>query len=125
VRFSQVRFLVDDFGEAFRFYRDVLGLEPGFGEEGDPPYASFKAGEGAVAIFERTGQEETVRLRGPGDGTLLVLEVDDVDAEAARLGDHVLAEPVNRTDWGGRVAYLRDPSGNLVELFQAIPMEEA
>jgi catechol 2,3-dioxygenase-like lactoylglutathione lyase family enzyme len=124
MRLSQVRFLVDDFGESFRFYRDVLGLPVGFGEEGEPPYASFTVGDGAVAIFERSGQEETVRLRAPGDGTLLVLEVDDVDAEAARLGDHVLAEPVNRADWGGRVVYVRDPSGNLVELFQQIPMEE-
>ena len=124
MRFSQVRLLVDDFGAAFAFYRDVLGLEIGMGDAESPPYASFRAGNGAVAIFERSGQAETVGLRGSGDGTLLVLEVDDVDAESARLGAHVVAGPVDRADWGGRVAYVRDPSGNLVELFQSIPMEE-
>jgi catechol 2,3-dioxygenase-like lactoylglutathione lyase family enzyme len=124
VRLSQVRLLVDDFGAAFRFYRDELGLEPGFGSEDAPPYASFVAGDGAVAIFERSGQAETVELRAPGDSTLLVLEVDDVDADAARLGDRVVREPVDRSDWGGRVAYVRDPSGNLIELFQTIPMSE-
>lgn len=123
MRFSQVRLLVDDFTSAFRFYRDTLGLEIGFGGEGDPPYASFQA-DGAVAIFERSGQDETVELREPGDSVLLVLEVDDVDAEAARLSDQVAAGPVDRSDWGGRVAYVRDPSGNLIELFQVIPMEE-
>jgi catechol 2,3-dioxygenase-like lactoylglutathione lyase family enzyme len=123
VRFSQVRLLVDDFDAAFRFYRDVLGLEARFGD-GSPPYASFLAGEGAVAIFARDGQAETVPLRGEGDGALLVLEVDDVDEQVLRLGDVVVAGPVDRADWGGRVAYARDPSGNLVELFQQIPMEE-
>ena len=121
MRFSQVRLLVDDFATAFRFYRDDLGLEATFGEE--PPYASFRAGEGAVAIFERAGQGETVELRGSGYGTLLVLELDDVDEAVARLGDRVVAGPVDRPDWGGRVAYVRDPSGNLIELFQTIPME--
>jgi lactoylglutathione lyase len=116
--------LVDDFGAAFRFYRDALGLEPGFGNENDPPYASFAAGDGSVAIFERGGQSQTVELRPSGDSTLLVLEVDDVDSEAARLGNAVVARPVDRGDWGGRVAYVRDPSGNLIELFQSIPMTE-
>jgi lactoylglutathione lyase len=124
VRFSQVRLLVDDFGGAFRFYRDELGLEPGFGAEDDPPYASFAAGDGAVAIFERAGQGQTVELREAGDSLLLVLEVDDVDAEVDRLGDRIVGGPVDRGDWGGRVAYLRDPAGNLIELFQAIAMTE-
>ena len=125
MRFSQVRLLVDDFTSAFRFYRDTLGLSVGFGEAGVPPYASFTAGDGAVAIFERSGQEGTVELRSPGDGTLLVLEVDDADREAERLAEHIVDGPVDRADWGGRVAYVRDPSGNLIEFFQQIPMEEA
>jgi catechol 2,3-dioxygenase-like lactoylglutathione lyase family enzyme len=31
VKLSQVRLLVDDTAAAFRFYRDELGLTPGFG----------------------------------------------------------------------------------------------
>jgi lactoylglutathione lyase len=123
VKLSQVRLLVDDFGAAFRFYRDVLGLETSFGEEAGP-YASFSAGDGTIAIFERRGQGEVVGLRLPGDGAVVVLEVDDADAEVERLGDQVIAGPVDRPDWGGRIAYLRDPDGNLVELFQQIPMSE-
>jgi predicted enzyme related to lactoylglutathione lyase len=75
-----------------------------------------------VAIFERDGQGEAVELRQRGDSTVLVLEVDDVDAEIERLGDAIVSGPVDRADWGGRVAYARDPSGNLIELFQSIPM---
>ena len=118
MRFSQVRLLTDDVGATFRFCRE-LGLEPTFGGEGDD-YASFRAGEGTVAIFRRAEQGHTVGLRLPGDSALLVLEVDDVDAEAARLAEWVVQEPVDRTDWGGRVAYLREPGGSLVELFQTI-----
>jgi catechol 2,3-dioxygenase-like lactoylglutathione lyase family enzyme len=120
VKFSQVRLLVDDFGEAFRFYRDALGLAVGFGDE-TSGYASFDTGSGTVAVFERADQGEVVELRPAGDSTLLVLEVDDVDSAVARLSSHVAGGPVDQPDWGGRVAYLRDPSGNLIELFQTLP----
>jgi catechol 2,3-dioxygenase-like lactoylglutathione lyase family enzyme len=123
MRFSQARLLVEDFGEAFRFYRDTLGLAVSFGDE-TSGYASFDTGSGAVAIFERGGQAEVVELRPPGDSTLLVLEVDYVDDAAAGLESHLAREPVDQPDWGGRVAYLRDPSGNLIELFQSLPHEQ-
>ena len=124
MKFSQVRLLVDDFGEAFRFYRDTLGLKVGFGAEDDPPYASFDSGDAAVAIFARDGQAETVELRQRGDAAVLVLEVDDVDAALEGVGEAAVAGPVDRSDWGGRVGYVRDPSGNLIELFQSIPMSD-
>ena len=123
MRFSQVRLLVDDFAAAFRFYRDTLGLAEAFGDESSG-YASFDTGSGSVAIYERAGQGDVVELRPPGDSTLLVLEVDDVDTAVARLEAHVVCAPVDQPDWGGRVAYLRDPFGNLIELFQSLPHEE-
>jgi catechol 2,3-dioxygenase-like lactoylglutathione lyase family enzyme len=123
MNFSQVRLLVDDFAGCFRFLEDVLGLECTFGGV-DDDYASFSAGTGTVAVFRRAGQAETVDLRAPGDAALVVFEVEDVDAEAARLGDRIVGGPVSKAEWGGRVAYLRDPDGNLFELFQSIPMAE-
>jgi catechol 2,3-dioxygenase-like lactoylglutathione lyase family enzyme len=48
-----------------------------------------------------------------------------VDIEAARLGDAIVQEPVDQPEWGSRVAYLRDPDGNLIELFQSIPTSNA
>jgi len=122
MRFSQARLLVDDFAAAFRFYGDTLGLGPAFGDESSG-YASFDTGSGTVAIFERNGQGQVVELRPPGDSTLLVLEVDDVDAAIAGKDEHVVREPVDQPDWGGRVAYLRDPSGNLIELFQTLQQD--
>ena len=123
MRFSQVRLLVDDYPACYRFLNDTLGLECTFGGE-DDGYASFKAGMGALAVFRRDEQGEVIELRAAGDGSLTVLEVDDVDAEAERLGDAIVGGPVSKAAWGGRVAYVRDPDGNLFELFQTIPMEE-
>ncbi|MDQ3821955.1 MAG: VOC family protein [Actinomycetota bacterium] len=117
---THVRLLVDDFGAAFRFYRDVLGLEPSFGDE-EGPYASFATEPASLSIFTRDGQRETVDLRDAGDSAVVPLEVDDVDGDAERLG---LSEPVSRADWGIRVTYVRDPSGNVLELYTPIPMEE-
>jgi len=123
MRFSQARMLVDDFAAAFGFYRDTLGLGSAFGDESSG-YASFDTGTGSVAIFERAGQSDVLELRPSGDSTLLVLEVDDVDAAVGGLGAHVVQAPVDKPEWGGRVAYLRDPSGNLIELFQSLPQQE-
>ena len=123
MRFSQARLLVDDFAEAFRFYRDTLGLGVASGDE-TSGYASFNAGTVSVAIFERSGQGQVVELRPPGDSTLLVLELDDVDSAVAHLAEHVVRDPVDQPHWGGRVAHLRDPSGNLIELFQTLPNRE-
>jgi lactoylglutathione lyase len=123
MRFSQVRLLVDDVGPCYRFYRDILGLEPTSGDEGDA-YASFAGG---VALFLRGGQEAVVDLRPAGDGALVCLAADDLDSELERIrqaGGEPLGAPTAQPDWGIRVAYLRDPAGNLVELHEEIPMSE-
>jgi lactoylglutathione lyase len=123
VQLTFVRLLVDRYDECFRFYRDTLGLPPTFGDESSG-YANFRAGEAQLALFERTEQGEVVGLQLPGDRAVVVFAVEDVDAQAERLRDHVVAGPTDRRDWGIRVLYLRDPDGNLVELNQQIPMEE-
>ncbi len=119
MRLAQIRVLADDDAACFRFYRDVLGLPRGFGDE-TTGFAEFEAGEGTIAIFERREQQEVVDLEPAGDTTLIALAVDDVDAEAKRLGDHVVAEPADGADWSLRIAYLRDPAGALVELHQPL-----
>jgi lactoylglutathione lyase len=129
VKLAQVRLLVDDTAGCYRFYRDVLGLEPTFGTEGDA-YASFGGGGPAaeIALFVRSGQAPVVDLRPPGDGSAICFTVDDLDAEVARVeraGGEFLGPSTARPDWGIRVAYLRDPAGNLLELHEQIPTDDA
>ena len=116
MRLTHVRLLVDDFPRCFRFYRDVLGLEVTFGDEAGG-YASFRTGDASLAIFARAEQGEAVELHEPGDGSIPILEAGELDAEAERLRPHVAAGPISRPDWGIRVLYVRDPAGNLLELY--------
>jgi catechol 2,3-dioxygenase-like lactoylglutathione lyase family enzyme len=125
VRPTHVRLLVSDLGASYRFYEDVLGL-PTTWEE-NPGHAEFEvAPEIALAVFPRAEMADAVELRpGGGDGVAVVLAVEDVGAVAAALvarGAGV-GESFDPRDWGIRVAHLRDPDGNLVELYQDIAWE--
>jgi lactoylglutathione lyase len=123
VRLTHVRLLVDDFASCFRFYRDVLGFATTFGSEEEGGYADFRAGDCALALFERSGMRGVADLRAAGDGAMLVLSVEDVDAAAERLRDggiELESEPHDQPDWGLRVVHVRDPAGNLLELYRPL-----
>lgn len=58
-----VRLLVSDFDACFRFYRDVMGFEVTWGEEGSS-YASFKTGNGtALSLFLRENMAKAIGAR--------------------------------------------------------------
>ncbi|GGQ47457.1 VOC family protein [Streptomyces asoensis] len=122
MEFAQVRLLVTDFTACYRFYADVLGLEPQSGAERGP-YEKFSptTGSTGIAIQDRAMMAEVLgELRGPADGhrSLVALRVDDLDAVCARItarGATLVHGPAPMTD-RMRVAHLKDPEGNLVEL---------
>ena len=121
-RLTHVRVVVEDFSASYRFYRETIGLDTEWSDNGS--YAEFDTGtETRLAIFPQAEMSGEVELRGPGDGVLLVLDVGDVDAAFARLdeqGVDLVDEPHDRPEWGLRIVHLRDPDGNLVELFHDI-----
>ena len=116
MRLTHVRLLVDDFSAAYRFYRDVLALPTDWEDNGG--YAEFRAGEGVMlAILPREEMPDA-------PPAVLCFDVDDVDAAAAAVrgrGGTLESEPGDRPEWGLRVAHLRDPAGNLVELNRNLP----
>jgi lactoylglutathione lyase len=130
LQFSRVRLLVQDFGKAWRFYRDVLGLTPAKGH-GRPPYGEFVwKGQAVVAIFDRDLMAKAVGLdsgrypRASVGTSALIFEVKDVDAAAKRLrrrGVRLLQGPTDRPDWSLRTLHLRDPDGHLIEIYSEIP----
>jgi catechol 2,3-dioxygenase-like lactoylglutathione lyase family enzyme len=125
VRLTHVRLLVSDYGACFRFYRDAMGFRVTFGDE-DGPYSDFDAGADVeLALFVGDHQLSATPAAG-GDQAVLIFSVDDVDSALAELrgrGADIAGEPVDRDDWGIRVAYLRDPDGHLIELNHPLPAD--
>ena len=78
---------------------------------------------GMNVIFLATGLEtfRPQRIAGPaGQGLLIVLVVDDIDAEYARMvdgGAHVITEPETEP-WGERYCQFADPNGLIWQLVQ-------
>ncbi|MFD9910964.1 VOC family protein [Streptomyces sp. NPDC059063] len=119
---AQVRLLVTDFPACYRFYADVLGLKPQSGAE-NGPYEKFSpaTGSAGIALQSRAMMAELLgelAESATGHRSLVVLRVDDLDAYCARIsgrGASLLHGPAPMTD-RMRVAHLKDPEGNLVEL---------
>ncbi|GAA5069951.1 VOC family protein [Streptomyces similanensis] len=119
---AQVRLLVTDFAACYRFYTEVLGLKPQSGAQRGP-YEKFSpaAGSAGIALQDRAMMAEVLGELGEsvaGHRSLVVLRVDDLDACCARVaarGATLLHGPAPMTD-RMRVAHLKDPEGNVVEL---------
>jgi|SRR5215207_2251163 len=113
----------EDYDQALRFYRDVLGL---------PERAAFSSPDGRVTILE-AGQA-TLELADPAQAEFIddvevgrrvaghirvAFKVDDspaVTASLAEAGATVVAEPT-RTPWNSLNARLEGPAGLQLTLF--------
>ncbi|MBW8872166.1 MAG: VOC family protein [Leifsonia sp.] len=117
MRFASIRIVTSDVDRLARFYEDVTGVTP---LRPAPVFAQFELPGGTIAI----GGVETVAMLGaaapqPASNASVIVEfeVDDVDAEFARVSPaDVVLEPTVMP-WGNRSALFRDPDGNLVNLF--------
>ncbi len=131
MKLNSLRLLVDDFEGCLSFYRDILGLEVTLETE-DQIYAQL-IGEGvSLGLYQRhlmadvLGSSEMSNARAQKDTSLLVFQVKDVDASIATLkqkGAGIIKEPHDQAAWFMRMAHLRDPDGNLIELFH--PLDSA
>lgn len=125
MRLDFIRLLTKDFDECYRFYRDVMGFKVSWGEEGET-YASFDTGDGtSLSLFSRSIMSETLGTvnlpedRTAQDSFVIIVGVTDLDGTVREMrtrGANFLTGPQDYPNWGIRVAYLRDPDGNLIEL---------
>ncbi|HEX8918593.1 MAG TPA: VOC family protein [Chloroflexota bacterium] len=125
-RYTHTRLLVDDYTACHFFYRDVMGLNPTFGDE-NSGYADFNTGDVSLALFDRQEMVDAVGQVGSSgeasDRVMLIFEVDDVDQSVADLrakGVSLVARPEDHPDWGIRTAHIRDPAGNLLEIYTSL-----
>ena len=105
------------------FYRDVLRLTETSGWDAPGDRGSFlAAGEAELEVMEQDLVTAGV-LPGAEPGWHLALQVEDLEAEYARLRE--LGVPVAREivlhPWGSRDFVVRDPAGNPIILFQELP----
>jgi predicted enzyme related to lactoylglutathione lyase len=125
----QLRLVVEaeDYDEAVRFYRDVLGLpvEGSFAADGGAHVTILDAGRATLEIANpaqkryiddvEVGRQVAPRMR-------VAFEVDDAEAVTGRLADagaEVVAPPTE-TPWRSRNARLDAPAGLHVTIFQEL-----
>lgn len=116
--FASVRIITDDLEGMVAFYERVTG-QPA--ERPAPVFAQFSGPGGTLAIASTA----TVAILGgaltpaTNRSVFIEFEVADVDGDFAGLqlgSDDVVLEPTTMP-WGNRSALVRDPDGNVVNLF--------
>ncbi|MBO9044832.1 VOC family protein [Curtobacterium flaccumfaciens] len=116
--FASVRIITDDLEGMVAFYERVTG-QPA--ERPAPVFAQFTGPGGTLAIASTA----TVAMLGgaltpaTNRSVFIEFEVADVDGDFAGLqlgSDDVVLAPTTMP-WGNRSALVRDPDGNVVNLF--------
>ncbi|MBC9786423.1 VOC family protein [Heliobacterium chlorum] len=124
IKFDAIGIFVGNIKKMVAFYRDVLGLDIDWDEEG--PHAEFKHEGIRVMMYERkllpgylgTDVSFPTGLNGTFELAIDLPLFSDVDKEFERvvgLGAQPVVSPRNEP-WGMRTSYVADPEGNLIEI---------
>ena len=106
----------EDLNNLLPFYRDTLGLTPKIEADGFVAFADI--GTPGLALGTHS---EVAGENGDPARHMVGLDTDDVDAEYERLkaaGVEFVEGPGDSPNGGPRIATLKDPEGNLVQLFE-------
>jgi len=108
-----VMIIVSDMDRSVAFYRDVLGLEL---EEQSEHWSQLNAGTISIGLHH---SKEGVSLNPEGGGQL-TFYVDDAykAVEELRTRGAEIAQEPEREQFGGLLAYVKDPDGYLIMLMQ-------
>ena len=124
VKAASTRLLVSDITNCCRFYRDLLGLTV---IVETPSYAEFKVAGQTISLFHREEMASIIHTSNKPakadcqDTALLIFTITDLDKTYATLreaGVHFDEPPTQNSDFNLKIAYCRDPEGNLIGLFE-------
>ena len=129
MRPTHIRLLVDDYPGMLRFYSEVMGFAVRLeAPPDDPGYAEFESEPAVLSIYKRGLMNDAVGggvMSAAGDASVLIFAVENVDDEVRRLtgiGVEMITQPHTQEAWVLRVAHLRDPEGNLIELNEPLEL---
>lgn len=114
-----VRVFVRDWDRAIAFYTETLGIPTTFRSD-EMGWAQLATGEGQLAL-ERAApdDEESQGLVGRFVGvSLAVPNIHETYATLFERGVEFLHAP-EKQPWGGTIAHLRDPDGNVITLLDS------
>jgi len=127
VNLKQTRLVTEDVQKLTTFYERITGaaakaIGNGYVEFQQSPCAGLAITGAVAAQVYGPG----VLVAGTNRSLVLDFEVEDVDAQYARLKDNVSewVQPPIDQPWGNRSMLFRDPDGNLVNMF-AVPRVSA
>ena len=117
MRFASVRLVTKDVDRLAQFYEMVTRV---LANRLAPGFAEIRLEGATLAI---SAEELVVRfnggaaIAGANRSAMIEFEVDDVDAMQLRLGDAEIVMAPTDMPWGNRSMLVRDPDGNVVNLF--------
>ena len=121
MKFASTRLIASDIKAMTGFYETVTGqraewLAPVFAEIVTPSATLAIGSAETVALFKEGSAEPAANRTA-----IIEFQVDDVDAEFARLKDkvEVVHEP-KMMPWGNRASQFRDPEGTLVGMYTPV-----
>ena len=115
MRLYAVRIFVHDFERACAFYGQVLGLEERYRSD-EQGWAEYDVGGAGLGVERLAEDDPEAHLVGRFLGVSLMVE--DIEATHARLsaaGVEFTGAPETQP-WGGVLAHLADPDGNVLTL---------
>lgn len=118
MKLASIRVIATDVQAMVSFYETVTGIKaqwlaPVFAEIVTPAATLAIGAAATVALFEAGSAEP-----GANRSAILEFQVDDIDADYARLKDRVpVSQAIQTMPWGNRTFQVRDPEGTLVSLY--------
>jgi predicted enzyme related to lactoylglutathione lyase len=111
MKLGYARLFVNDLPTAVRFYTEVLGLPLSWWDQ-EAGHAGIGTGECTLLLEASSG--ESPKFTG------LSLVTDDIDGKHRELLDKAVefSQAPARKEWGGMLAYFKDPEGNELGLVQ-------
>ena len=112
-----------DIRRAMDFYGGVLGFKETyrFPRDGEPEHVEFQVGGATIAVSSPAGlRSHGMPPATPGHPFELGIKTDNVDVAVSELrsaGVEIIKDP-SMSSAGNRYAYIADPDGNWISLYQ-------